>query len=1006
MLVSIWVLAVSASFSAAQDPLDRYRYAVGLAERGLHEKAVEECSAFLRENPDHEKAPQVRYRMGQSLFELKRWEEAAKGFEALLGNRFEFEAEAAFRRGQCLLELGRPAEAAPLFEGIARGSPEHYLAEAATHFGAEADFRRGEFARAEGGFGRLLEKWPRSQYRKPALHGLAWSRFRGGLFETAAQALGLFLREFAEDPLAPEAAYLLGESLLKIGRSAEAAEAFGRVVSGEFADDAAVARAAALEKAGDEKRATEAYLAAAERYPASPLAADARVGAGAALLRGEKWAEAVRVLEAVKEGPRRAEAIALLALALVRSGRAEDALARLEALLRDPKIDPEVARRARLARAEALGAVGRHGEAAREYEAAGSAGTEPDFAPAAAVLARLKGGDAKGAAEAAREFLARFRESPRVNEIRLALAESLFAQGLHAEAAREFEPLARGKGDPAASAASRLAWCLYLTGKKGEAAAAFADVSARFPGHARATEARVLEGRARLESGDPKGAARAFRAANEKGAGELADEALLGLARACAASGDPAGAKAQFEQFERSFPRSERRPQALYEFAELLAKEGDREGARARYASLLRDEPRHELAPFARYGLAWCALDGGDAAAAARLAREILGAGAPASLEAPALDLLATATTRAGGWEEALGTYRALLGRAEASGARPSILLGEASALARLGRNEEARRKLDALVAESSAREVADRALYELGFVRKACGDAAGAEEAFATVEREHGKSAVAAEVPFHRGELAYEAGRFAEAEGHYARAKAPAVLERSLYKIGWSRLKQGKNAPAASSFEEAASKGGALAAESLFLSGEALFRDGRFEEARERLRNFRTRHPDHELLPKALFRLGLACGELGRFEEALEALEDLARRAPRFENRAEADLWIARALRRTGRAGQARKVLERVAATGGDLLAARARLETGEILLGEGNADGALSEFLKVAILYDHAEEAARALLGAADCLEKTGQRDRARERCRELIERFPDHPLAAQARSRIERP
>ncbi len=988
-----------------QDPLDRYRYAVGLAERGLHDKAIEECAAFLRENPNHEKAPHARYRMGQSLFELKRWEDAARAFEALSGKRFEFGTEAAFRRGQCLLELDRPAEAAPLFEKIPRESPDHYLAEAASHFGAEADFRRGEWARSEAGFARLLEKWPKSEYRKAALHGLSWSRYRGGKFEDAAKSLSQFLAGYPEDPLAPEAAYLLGESLLKGGHPAEAAEAFGRVGAGDYADDAAVARAAALEKSGDEKRAVEAYLSAAQRHPGSPLAGDALVAAGAALLRQERWPEAIRALEAAsgREGPRRAEAGVLLGLALVRGGRAKEGLARLESSLATPGLDADLARRARLARAEGLAAGGRHAEAAREYESAGAAGAEPDFAPAAAVLARLKADDAAGAVEAGREFLRKFPQSPRAEEVRLALAEALFLLRRHDEADREFATLARGKGDRAASAASRLAWCRYLAGKKGEAAVAFGEVATRFPGHPLAAEARVLEGRSLLESGDAKGAVRAFQGAVDQGAGSLGDEALLGLARACAASGDAPGAKARFEQFERTFPESVRRPRALDEFGEFLARSGERDAARARYETCLRERPRDQVAPFARYGLAWCALEGGDGKAAARLSREILAGEVPPTLLAPALDLLATSSARSGEWKESLGTYSALLGKPIEPASKASVSLGEATALARLGKNEEARGRLESLVADPSARALRDRALLELAFARKALGDAAGAEEALASVERDHPKSPHAAEVPFHRGEIAYEAGRFPEAEAHYARAKAPAVLDRALYKLGWARLKQGKNLPAAAAFEEAAGKGTPLAAESLFLAGEALFREGRFEESRERLLAVRTKHGEHEILPKALFRLGIACGELGKSAESLEALEDLARRFPRFENRAEADLWIALALRRTGRTAESRKVLERVAASGVDVLAARARLETAEILLAEGNADGALSEFLKVAILYDHAEEASRALLGAADCLEKMGQREAARQRCRELVERFPDHPLAAKARSRI---
>src|SRR5262245_20452030 len=94
LLFVLAAIAASLSFPPSplrQDPLDEYRLAVGYAERGFHDRAVEECRRFLREHPDHEKAPYVRYRLGQSLYELKRWQEAADALEGVIGRRPSFE---------------------------------------------------------------------------------------------------------------------------------------------------------------------------------------------------------------------------------------------------------------------------------------------------------------------------------------------------------------------------------------------------------------------------------------------------------------------------------------------------------------------------------------------------------------------------------------------------------------------------------------------------------------------------------------------------------------------------------------------------------------------------------------------------------------------------------------------------------------------------------------------------------------------------------------------------
>jgi TolA-binding protein len=695
-------------------------------------------------------------------------------------------------------------------------------------------------------------------------------------------------------------------------------------------------------------------------------------------------------------------------LALARGGRPQEAIAQADSLLRSSELVPEVAHRARLGRAEALTSLGRHGEAAAEYETAGAAsGGGEDFAAAAAVLARLKGGDVEQAAEAARRFLDRFPKSPRAGEVRLAMGEALFRLGQYRPAMAAYEPLARGSDARAAAAASRIAWCLYSLGEKARAARAFEGFCGRFPDHDLAAEARALRARALLESGEAAAAASAYEEALRAGAAAFEEEAILGLARALVAVGEPERARARFEEFESRFAASERFPEALYALAELLDETGDAKGAKARYERLLRDFPKHSLAPYARYGLAWRRLEDGEGSEAARLARDLLQGDPPTDLEAPAIDLLAAASARAGEWKEAIAICRDYRRRHPDTPRGKVLALAEATALARSGEPREAASMLESLASAPDAREIRDRVLYELAFARRDAQDAAGAEEAFRALEKDHGSSPLAAEVPFHRAEIAYAAGDAAGAEKLYARVRAPALLDKARYKLGWARLQQGKNEEAAAAFESvlAESPQSPLVPDALFLLGESLFRAGKFEDARRHLSEFRARHAEHELLPKALFRLGLSCGELGRWDEAIDALDDLARRAPKFENRPEADLWVGRALQAKGSGAQARKVLERVVATGGDLLAARARLEIAASLLEEDGPEAALSEYLKVAILYAHEDEVARALLGAGGCLEGLGDATKAAERYRELVERFPRHPLVPEAKGRIAR-
>ena len=52
---------------------DEYNYIAGLFEKGFHELVVTEAKKFLQAHPEHPRVPLVRYRLGQSLFESKKY---------------------------------------------------------------------------------------------------------------------------------------------------------------------------------------------------------------------------------------------------------------------------------------------------------------------------------------------------------------------------------------------------------------------------------------------------------------------------------------------------------------------------------------------------------------------------------------------------------------------------------------------------------------------------------------------------------------------------------------------------------------------------------------------------------------------------------------------------------------------------------------------------------------------------------------------------------------------
>jgi len=195
------------------------------------------------------------------------------------------------------------------------------------------------------------------------------------------------------------------------------------------------------------------------------------------------------------------------------------------------------------------------------------------------------------------------------------------------------------------------------------------------------------------------------------------------------------------------------------------------------------------------------------------------------------------------------------------------------------------------------------------------------------------------------------------------------------------------------------------LFGESLFLEGEALFRLDRLEEAVAAFQRLRREAPDHEVIPKALFRQGVALGRLGRWPECEEALTRLAQRSPDFENLAEAELWRGRALAAQKKGRAARAAFDRVVATDKGQLAAEARIGIGRLYEADDRTEEALSEYLKVAVLYAHDDEVAEALYRAGQCLETLGDADKARAQYEELVREHPQSAFVERARKALDR-
>ena len=279
---------------------EQYNYIAGLFEKGFHDLVVTESRKFLAANANHPRAPLVRYRLGQSLFELKKFADAKAELSKLepAPKDFQYAVEVAFRLGQCSLELGDTADAAKRFDAIAQSSEDagHYLVPAAAFHAGEAHFKSGEYAAAAKAYGKAVQSSD-PEYSKNALYGLGWALYKGGEFEPAAATFELFTKKHGQDPAAGEAQFLLGECRLKAGKPAEALAAFQKVPQGEWFDDALSAAGFACAALKDDAKAAQWFLRLEQTTPDSPLLPEARLHAGIHLQKAARDDDAAAVLD-------------------------------------------------------------------------------------------------------------------------------------------------------------------------------------------------------------------------------------------------------------------------------------------------------------------------------------------------------------------------------------------------------------------------------------------------------------------------------------------------------------------------------------------------------------------------------------------------------------------------------------------------------------------------------------------------------------------------------------
>lgn len=1042
-------LTVRASMHAPvqDDAEEAALYVVGLADKGLDDLVIREGRAFLEQHGSHARATLVRYLVGDALFERADWKGARPLFDAVVGvDGFERRREARFRLGQCALELDDAAAAIAALEALVADDPD-YLVAPGTFLLGEARFAAGDHDGAERAYWTVMQLDEPGDYAFDAACAMCWTaQARGASEQVVERASACIEAASADEPRLPELWLLLGETRYARGEHAEALAAFARVADGEQRAAAERGAAFALVALGRDAEAAARFETLAAR--GDEFANAARVRATACRVRAADFARALELVDGLPRGARSAESHYWRGRALAGLARHDDAVA---ALKDADRANPSAELRTSIssAMADALYALGRTVEAARVYEASGGGA----YALHAAAVARANAGDFDAAIRSARRLLTEHPTSEYATATRFVLGEALFQTDDFAGARAAFAAVDARSGarpEDVLRAGSRLAWCAFRTGDFAAAESGFealarsaaADSTDELTREALFMAARSAEERgARLEGSAARDArARArqryARFVETARASDERPEALLRLARLT----EGEAGEARLEQLATEYPKHELADDALLERAERIAARGDVAAARVAWRQLLEAAPNGANAHHAHLSAAWCANQLGEHdAARAELVALLRQRGVDAATIVDAHELLAWVESARGDGRAAEAAVRALAERgadearvlaaarralaaltAAGEAGRGAALMDDVArvsdgATARAARVESVFARLDAAALETDTARRArlvDAAEQIVRALATAMAEGRATEASAAgSGANDDGASALeasVAEAAFFVGESRYASGNDARALALYdlAATGGGVVRERALYKGGFAALRAEDWSGVAARFTAFAAEfdGSVLLGEVLFLLGEARYRLGDDAGAIEALARMRTRFAQHELADRARFRLGLAHSRAGQHADAARVLAELVRRAPDFEARAEAELWRGRSLAALGDRRAARAAFAAVLERDKGRLSARARLELGELALAANDLDDALSEFLKVAVLYEACDEVADALVRAGSVLERQGEVDAALARYREVLADHADTPHAAAATARID--
>ncbi|TWT74260.1 tetratricopeptide repeat protein [Allorhodopirellula solitaria] len=1067
-----------------------YADAANFQTNGVTELAIDSWKEFLKKFPQHSLAPKAAHYLGVCYMSTDPPDltDAANAFRvALQTEKYELRQESLSNRAWCLYAEATQGntpdrellgESLKTYQQLLEESPDSKYRDRAFFYSGEVAYTMGNLKQAIGYYRQLLQMdgAEKSSLHCDSLYALGVAQEEAGENDAAAKSYQQLLQACADSDFVVDVQLRLADLKILHQQFRDAIPLLQTVIDESdglsIDDDKALAmfRLAFCEaRLSKPNEAAQGYERLIETFPTSRFVPASRLAAAQSYYQAGQSDRAAEKFRAVLEGDDRVASTEaahwLVRIALSKVSRSSAGSSEAQAAAESAfeiasqqlarGTEGEYAVALQLDAAEALSyQQDKLDEALSSFEAVASDHSESPLAPRAvynAAYTALQLGRHDRALELASDFADRYASNPLAPDAAFIGAEANLLSGKPTAAVDAYRELIENpvyrENRQRAQWIMRSAIALQAADEPAKAAEMIQQNLAEFEEPSEKADALMLAGQAELKTGDAAAAAISFQASRDASPdGAQGDEALLLSGKAEMAAGNREAATKKWRELISTAPETQSADQARYQLGQLASGEENYKAAIKQFDPVIESGRDPALRPFALYGKGWAQMSLHEHAQAAETLSRVI----DDFPQHPIFDdaLLARGITYRSleRYDQAASDLKRFLATMP-EGERLGHALYE---LALVQQNQNlpgpAAASLRRIVEEVPAYPEMGNVIYELGWSLKEAGEADAAMEQFEDLIASYPDNPMISEAAYFLGQRQYGEEQWQAAAKSFAIAAGPEsqaatsdneLLEKSLYRMGWSLFKSGDYPGAEAAFvrQYRSASDGPLILDAMMMVGESRFKQNQFEEALKAYTKAREKivadddtsktvrdEAERQVRELTLLHGGQSAAQIEDWQAAIQWYDELRERFPATTYLSQVFYETGFAYQQTGQDERALQLYGEVADNYRNAVAARARFMMGEIYFAQKEYAKAIPEFQRV--MYGFGAEQApaeiknwqgKSAFEAGRCAEslfdiaKTGSakskaRGFATRFYQYVIDKHADHELAVQAKERLQ--